>query len=101
MAAPVTYVLAFSGVLAFLLYSSAMQKGSVTVTTAALVVPQTAVPAVVGALLLGDQVRDGFVTVAVVGFVLALFGAVGLARFEADPAGTDAVRDPGGPARTR
>ena len=44
--------------LAFLLYSSAMQKGSVTVTTAALVVPQTAVPALVGTLLLGDQVRE-------------------------------------------
>lgn len=81
--APVTYVMAFSGVLAFLLYSSAMQKGSVTVTTAALVVPQTAVPALVGTLLLGDQVRDGFGAVAVLGFVLALVGAVGLARFEA------------------
>ena len=57
--APVAYVMAFSGVLAFLLYSSAMQKGSVTVTTAALVVPQTAVPAVIGTLLLGDQVRPG------------------------------------------
>ncbi len=98
VAAPVTYVLAFSGVLAFLLYSSAMQKGSVTVTTAALVVPQTAVPALVGTLLLGDQVREGFGTLAVVGFVLALLGAVGLARFEAAPA-PEVVRRPGGPAR--
>jgi len=82
LGAPVTYVLAFSGVLAFLLYSSAMQKGSVTVTTAALVIPQTAVPALVGMLLLGDRVRDGFGAVAVVGFVFALLGALGLARFE-------------------
>ena len=81
--APVAYVMAFSGVLAFLLYSSAMQKGSVTVTTAALVVPQTAVPAVIGTLLLGDQVRPGLGLLAVVGFLLALLGAVGLARFEA------------------
>lgn len=80
--APVTYVMAFSGVLAFLLYSSAMQKGSVTVTTAALVVPQTAVPALVGTLLLGDEVRPGFGIVATIGFALALAGAVGLARFE-------------------
>ena len=89
-----TYVLAFSGVLAFLLYSSAMQKGSVTVTTAALVVPQTAVPALVGTLLLGDQVREGFGALAVVGFVLALLGAVGLARFEGDPAGVETADRP-------
>ena len=90
--APVAYVMAFSGLLAFLLYSSAMQKGSVTVTTAALVVPQTAVPAVIGTLLLGDQVRPGFGLLAVVGFLLALLGAVGLARFEAGAQRPDGVR---------
>lgn len=92
--APVTYVLAFSGVLAFLLYSSAMQKGSVTVTTAALVVPQTAVPALVGTLLLGDEVRPGFGVVAAVGFALALAGAVGLARFEAGAGAAGPARGP-------
>ena len=71
-----------AGGIAFLLYSTAMQRGSVTTATAANVVTQTAVPAVVGILLLGDRVREGWGPVAVLGFLLALAGALGLARFE-------------------
>jgi hypothetical protein len=55
----------------------------VTTTTAALVITQTGLPALVGTLLLGDHVRAGLAPVAVAGFVLALLGALGLARFEA------------------
>ncbi len=79
---PLAYVLAVAGGIAFLLYSTAMQRGSVTTATAANVVTQTAVPAVVGIALLGDRVRDGWGPVAVLGFLLALAGALGLARFE-------------------
>ena len=79
---PLAYVLVLAGAVAFLLYSTAMQRGSVTTATAANVVTQTAVPAIVGVLLLGDRIRDGWVPVAVLGFVLALSGALGLARFE-------------------
>lgn len=79
---PLAYILVVAGVVAFLLYSTAMQRGSVTTATAANVVTQTAVPAVVGILLLGDRVRDGWGPVAVLGFALALAGALGLARFE-------------------
>lgn len=77
-----TYVLVLAGVVAFLLYSTAMQRGSVTTTTAALVITQTAFPALVGVLLLGDRVKPGLTPVAVAGFLLALAGALGLARFE-------------------
>ena len=79
---PLVYVLLLAGATAFLLYSAAMQRGSVTTTTAALVITQTAVPALAGVLLLGDRVRDGFLALAVAGFVLALGGAVGLGRYE-------------------
>lgn len=79
---PLAYVLVAAGVVAFLLYSTAMQRGSVTTATAANVVTQTAVPALVGILLLGDRVRDGWGPVALLGFALALGGALGLARFE-------------------
>jgi drug/metabolite transporter (DMT)-like permease len=79
---PLTYLLLQAGVVAFLLYSTAMQRGSVTTATAANVVTQTAVPALVGVVLLGDRVRDGWGPVALVGFALALAGALGLARFE-------------------
>jgi len=79
---PLAYVLVLAGAVAFLLYSTAMQRGSVTTATAANVVTQTAVPAVVGVILLGDRIRDGWGLVAVLGFLLALGGALGLARFE-------------------
>lgn len=81
--APGAYVLLLAGLVAFLLYSTAMQRGSVTTTTAALVITQTGLPALVGTLLLGDHVRSGLAPVAVAGFALALAGALGLARFEA------------------
>lgn len=77
------YVLALAGLVAFQLYSSAMQRGSVTTATASLVLTQTAVPALVGVVLLGDTVRDGLLPLAVAGFAVALGGALGLARFEA------------------
>jgi drug/metabolite transporter (DMT)-like permease len=73
--APATYLVAVSGGLAFLLYANAMQRGSVTRSTAAMVVTQTAVPAAVVLALLGDRVRDGFAAVGVLGLVLAV-GAV-------------------------
>lgn len=86
-----TYALVVVGALAFLLYATAMQHGSVTTVTAVLVVPQTAVPAVLGVLLLGDRVRDGAAPLAVAGFVLALAGAIALSRLEAQPGGEAAI----------
>lgn len=83
--APQAYVLAVAGLVAFFLYATAMQRASVTTTTAAVVVTQTAVPALIGVVLLGDEVRSGLVPLAVAGFALALLGALGLARFEASP----------------
>ncbi len=81
------YALVAAGCLAFLLYATAMQHGSVTTVTAVLVVPQTAVPAVLGILLLGDRVRPGAEPFAVAGFLLALAGAIALSRLEAQTAG--------------
>ncbi len=81
LTAPVAYVLVLAGGTAYLVYSAAMQRGSVTTATAAMVVTQTVVPAGAG-LLLGDSVQAGLVPVAVLGFALALAGALGLGRFE-------------------
>ncbi len=81
LTSPVAGVLLLAGAVAFLVYSAAMQRGSVTTATAAMVVTQTVVPAAAG-LLLGDRVRPGSVPVALVGFALALTGALGLGRFE-------------------
>lgn len=79
---PAAYVLVLAGATGFLLYATAMQHGTVTTTTAALVITQTAVPAVLGIALLGDRVRPGFGALAVAGFALALGGAVTLSRYD-------------------
>ncbi len=77
---PATYALVVSGPVAFLLYSTALQRAGVLVTTSALVVTQTAVPALVGVALLGDQVRAGWGVGAVLAFGLALTCVYTLAR---------------------
>jgi hypothetical protein len=77
---PATYALVVSGTVAFLLYSTALQRAGVLVTTSALVVTQTAVPAVVGVVLLGDQVQAGWGVGAVLAFGLALTCVYTLAR---------------------
>jgi drug/metabolite transporter (DMT)-like permease len=78
---PATYTLAAAGIISFLLYASALEGGSVTVATAAVVLAETTPPAVVGVLFLGDSTRHGLAGVAVAGFILAVVCAVALARF--------------------
>src|SRR5215469_3253874 len=78
---PAAYALAAAGIVSFMLYATALEGGSVTVATAAVVLAETTPPAVVGVLLLGDSTRHGLEAVAALGFVLAVFCAVALARF--------------------
>lgn len=80
MRTPAAYALAVAGALAILTYSTALQRGSVTAATAPLVVGETVAPALVGILLLGDRPREGWETVAALGFLLAVGGALSLAR---------------------
>jgi drug/metabolite transporter (DMT)-like permease len=78
---PAAYTLAAAGIVSFLMYASALEGGSVTVATAAVVLAETVPPAIVGVLFLGDSTRHGLAGLAVVGFVLAVTCAVTLARF--------------------
>jgi drug/metabolite transporter (DMT)-like permease len=78
---PATYVVAAGGLVAFLFFATALQRGSVTMTTGTVVVAETLMPAIVGVLLLDDRTRAGFLWVAVAGFALAVAGALALARF--------------------
>ncbi|MFC3502515.1 hypothetical protein ACFOOK_16270 [Micromonospora krabiensis] len=77
---PATYAVVLAGLTGVLLYAAALQRGSVTVASASSIVGQTVAPAVTGWLLLGDRVRPGFTPIAVLGFALAVAGAVALAR---------------------
>ena len=78
---PAAYTLAAAGIVSFLLYATALEGGSVTTATAALVLTETVPPAVVGVMFLGDTTRHGLTAVAALGFVLAVLCALALARF--------------------
>ncbi|MEU4997720.1 hypothetical protein [Streptomyces sp. NPDC021622] len=78
---PATYALLVGGGAAFLLLTSALQRGSVTTATAGMVIGETVGPALVGVVWLGDRTREGLGWLAVLGFVVAVAGALALARF--------------------
>jgi drug/metabolite transporter (DMT)-like permease len=103
---PTTYTLPVSAALAFLLYSLALQRGSVTLATTPMIALQTITPAAVGVLVLDDAVRDGWYAGALGGFAVTAIGALILVRFESvkdEPAGeasgsaTSTVARPEGP----
>jgi drug/metabolite transporter (DMT)-like permease len=87
LSSPTTYTLPVSGALAFVLYSLALQRGSVTLATTPMIALQTITPAAVGVFLLGDEVRSGWTLGAVGGFIVTAIGALVLVRFES-------VKDP-------
>ncbi|MEU2667462.1 hypothetical protein ABZ622_01110 [Streptomyces sp. NPDC007164] len=86
LADPAAYALLLGGGSAFLLLTSALQRGSVTTATAGMVLGETIGPALVGVVWLGDRTREGLEWVAVAGFVVAVAGALALARFGEAPA---------------
>ncbi|KOG46224.1 membrane protein [Streptomyces virginiae] len=83
---PALYALLLGGGAAFLLLTSALARGSVTVATAGLVLGETVGPAVVGVAWLGDSTREGLGWLAVTGFAVAVAGSLALARFGEPPA---------------
>jgi drug/metabolite transporter (DMT)-like permease len=86
VANPAAYALLAGGGAAFLALTSALQRGSVTTATAAMVIGETIGPALVGVVCLGDRTREGLAWLAVLGFFVAVGGALALARFGEAPA---------------
>jgi drug/metabolite transporter (DMT)-like permease len=85
---PAAYALALGGLVAMLFFATALQRGSVTTATAAVIITETVVPAALGVYLFGDSTDHP--TLAVTGFTLAVTGALALARFgEVDPRAAD------------
>jgi drug/metabolite transporter (DMT)-like permease len=78
---PATYAVLVGGASAFMLLTTALQRGSVTVATAGMVIGETIGPALVGVIALGDRTREGLGGMAVAGYALAVLGALALARF--------------------
>ncbi|MCX2184444.1 hypothetical protein KV205_28505 [Streptomyces sp. SKN60] len=95
---PALYALLVGGGSAFLLYTSALNRGAVTTATAGLVLGETIGPAVVGITWLGDTTRPGLGWLALLGFAVAVAGSLTLARFGEAPAeaeGKASARTPG------
>ncbi|WP_181446872.1 hypothetical protein, partial [Streptomyces sp. NTH33] len=82
---PATYALLLGGGAAFLLLTSALQRGSVTTATAGMVIGETVGPAAIGVVWLGDRTRDGLTWLAALGFAVAVAGALALVRFGEAP----------------
>jgi drug/metabolite transporter (DMT)-like permease len=85
---PAAYAVVAGGLISFVFYTTALEGGSVTVATAAVVLAETLPPALIGVIFLGDTTRHGLAPVAVIGFVIAVASALALARF--GEAGQDA-----------
>lgn len=90
---PAAYALLLGGGAAFLLLTSALQRGSVTTATAGMVLGETIGPAAVGVVWLGDRTRPDLTWLAVLGFTVAVAGALALARFGEAPAETGTKAD--------
>lgn len=93
---PALYAILVAGLGGMYLHTVALQLGSVNGATAALVVGETVVPGVLGVLWLGDSSRPGFAWVAVLGFVVAVAGAVAVAWFGEPEPGAPAGPAPAG-----
>jgi drug/metabolite transporter (DMT)-like permease len=78
---PAAWALALSGLVGYVFFTTALNRGEVTVATATMIVGETLGPALAGVLLLDDNTRAGWIPAAAVGFALAIIGALVLSRF--------------------
>jgi len=75
---PLLWAMAAFGALGLTFFAAALQRGSVTITTAWLFTTETVAPAVVGLIVLGDRARPGLGWLAAGSFVLSVVSAIGL-----------------------
>lgn len=80
---PASWTVAIAGIGGFYLFTVALQIGSVTGASAALVVGETVVPGIAGVVLLGDTAATGLGWLVAVAFIGAVSGAVAVAMFGA------------------
>lgn len=78
---PATWALAVAGAFGFYIRTVSLQLGAVNGSTAAMVVGETAFPGIIGLVLLHDAMQRGMHWVGLLGFGLAILGAVLVAVF--------------------
>lgn len=85
---PAAWGVVVAGGVSLLALATALQRGAVTQATAAMVVAETVIPSIIGLVFLGNRIRPGYEVVMVLGMVLAIGGAVALARLGEIPEDT-------------
>lgn len=93
---PAAWAVAVAGVGGFYLFTVALQIGSVTGASAALVAGETVVPGIVGVVLLGDTSAPGLGWLVVIAFIGAVGGAIAVALFGAAEHGEPVPDSPAG-----
>lgn len=82
LADPGLWAILALGLLGMLMFTTALQRGSVTSATAVTFAVETIVPAGIGLAFLGDTTRPGFAVVAAAGFLLTIAGTLALATHD-------------------
>lgn len=95
---PAAWGVVVAGGVSLLALATALQRGSVTQATAAMVVAETVIPSIIGLAFLGNRIRPGYGVVMVIGMMLAIGGAVALARLGEIPEGSVGAEPEGAPA---
>jgi drug/metabolite transporter (DMT)-like permease len=85
LADPGLWAIVALGLLGMLLFTTALQRGSVTTVTAVTFGVETIVPAGLGLVFLGDTTRPGFALVAAAGFALTIAGTLALVTAPTPP----------------
>jgi drug/metabolite transporter (DMT)-like permease len=93
---PAAWAIVLNGLVAAVLFAMALQKGGPTGVTAVMFTTNTALSSFVGLVYLDDRVRDGYVAAAVIGFVLAIAGAIAVAHYSADTRQQERTAEPAG-----
>ena len=78
---PSVWAIVLNGLAAAVVFAMALQKGGATAVNAIMFTTQTSLSSLIGVAYLDDRVRTGFATAAILGFVLAIAGAIAVAHY--------------------
>jgi hypothetical protein len=78
---PLAWAILLNALAAALVFAMALQKSGATANTAILFTTNTVLSSLIGLVYLGDRVRTGYTTAAIVGFGCAIAGAIGTAHY--------------------
>jgi len=82
LADPGLWAILAHGSLGMLLFTTALQRGSLTTGVAVTFAVETVIPAGIGLAFLGDTTRPGYAPIAAVGFVFTIAGTLALATHD-------------------